>query len=347
MENSPEVYGAPSTGVPICALEDRAIRLERREYSARLMYELLGTLTPIEAAMKSGVGSDYDYAAFSAEDRIFDRGNIVHVLRHLRYDRHKTHSHGFFEVICQAVGRGKAIVSGTEIELESGTICILAPGTEHRIELFSDDGVTFKIIMRKTDFDEIYRQLLRSDTLLSGFFGGALYGEGGWLLFDASKDEEIIDLLLRLRYHEVRRAPTDAMMKEALLMQLFCRLADRHISNVKTQVNDTIGRMLSRIQADFRTITLSELAEEFHFTGGYISRRLKKATGSSFIELVQKTRLEHSKRLLAETELSISQIAVESGFGCRECFHRQFRDAFKMTPSAWRERSVDPAFKGA
>ena len=332
------IFGAPATGVPVSDVEDRMIRIEGREYSREMMENLLSELTPEELLMKSGGDpADYDYAALSSEKIVFAPGQIVHILRHLRYDRHKPHSHGFFEIICQANGRAEAVISERRVNLEPGMICILSPETVHNIEANSDESTTFKVIMQRTDFDAIYRQLLQSDTKLAAFFTSTLYGKsGGFLIFRAGGDEELTDLLYRMRYHEVRRAPTDAMMKQSLVIRLFCILAERHDASTESFGEDLAGKLLSEMRMDFRNVTLSSLSNKFHFTPGYVGRVLKRAGGRSFSELIDEMRLNHALALLEATRLSIDDIAVESGFGCREFFHRKFREKYGISPSKWR-----------
>ncbi len=335
-----EMYGAPSSGVMAAVDEYETINKKRAEYSPRLMYSLLTELTVMEIDMKNGKHSaDYDYKAFSIEDRVFERGNIVHVLRHLKYDRHEPHSHNFFELICQASGESEVLISSERVKLSQGVVYLLSPGTEHCIEKVADDAILLKILLRKTDFDEIYRQLLRSDTLLSKFFSGALYSEnGGWLSFDAGGDKDITDLLLRLRYHEVRSAPTDPMMKEALVMQFLCMLVDKHIGSAKTSTEpNSVAKIISDIRTDYKTITLEAVSEKYHFSPGYVSRILKRATGNSFTELVEDLKLEHAAGLLKMTDMSVEDIATASGFGCREFFHRKFKAHFGITPSKFRK----------
>lgn len=337
-----EIYGAPATKVPLSPVEDRVIRRERAPFSAELMTKLLTDLTPDELAMKEGRASaDYDYNAFSFEESVFEPGNIVHILRHLKYDRHELHSHRFFEIICQVAGEGRAVISGEQLRLVPGKICVLSPGVVHRVEVFSDDAILLKIILRKTDFDSIFRQLLRSDTLLASFFSSALYDENcGWLSFDAD-DPEITGMLLRMRYHEVREAPTDPMMKEALLTQLLCTLVDRHAGTVNTSSGlSRRGKLIARIRAEYRTVKLDELAEEFHLTQSYLSRVIRQETGQSFTELIENLRLDHAARLLATTKMPVEQIAVEAGFGCREFFHRKFKERYGVPPSVWRKNGV-------
>lgn len=337
------IYGAPSTGVPISAYE--AGRIGAEDYTKELMLDVLSRLTEDEQRLKSGgepmPASDYDYGALGLEDNVFAEGNIVHVLRHLRYDRHEKHTHRFFEIVCQVRGKGIAEAAGERLCLDEGSICLLSPGTSHRIEASDDASIILKIMIRRSDFDEIYTHLLRSDTLLTGFFRCSLSGgedSQGWLLFGTGGDPEILDTLLRMRYYEVRGALTDNVMKEALIMQLFCRLVSKHMSGVRASYGGgTAGRLICEIKENFRTVTLEELSEKYHFTKDYISRLLRRASGKSFTGLVLDMRLDHACRLLRTTVLPISDIAADSGFGCREFFCKKFRERTGMTPTEWRE----------
>ena len=337
------IYGAPASKLPVSEYETRAIRASQR-YSRGLMLELLSRFCDCEIRLKQNISpaADYDYMAFRSEENIFSEGNTTHILRHLRYDLHEPHSHRFFEIVCQAFGEGTLELSGQRLRLVPGTICLLAPGTVHRVEAFADDSIILKIILRQSDFDGIYRRIFRSNTLLNSFFMSSLYGQegSGRLIFETGGDPDILDTLLRMRYHEIRASATDSLMKEALLCELFCYLTDRHIGSASSVIgHDAAGRLVAYINEHFRTVTLSELSREFHFTGNYISRILRRASGSSFGELVGRLRVEHACRLLAETPLPISEVMSDSGFGCREFFYKKFREYTGTTPLEWRRQN--------
>lgn len=336
-----EINGAPSAQDFSKDIEVETLFENKADYSEKLMYSLLTELTPVELAMKEGkTTADYDYGEIKREDGVFECDNMIHVLRHFKYDKHEPHTHEFFELICQVCGESVVNISSEKINFRRGSIYILSPGTEHCIENVNDDAILLKVFLKKTDFDDIYRQIMRSDTLLSRFFSGALYSEnGGWLSFEAGDDNDVTDLLLRMRYHEVRSSPTDPVMKEALVMQLFCRLVDKHIESAKTSTNtDRVVKIISAIRADFRNITLEEVSERFHFSPGYISRIVKRATGMSFTELTEVLKLEHAEKLLRLTDLSIDDVATGAGFGCREFFHRKFKEKYSLTPSKYRKK---------
>ena len=335
------IYGAPSTGVPL-ADDETAWARSGEPYSEKTMTELLLRLTDMEQHLKNGDGGriDYDYSAFREEGNIFTEGSIVHVLRHLRYDRHEVHAHAFFEIICQLSGTASLTLGDSHETLSEGEICFVAPQMPHRIYLNEDDAITLKIILRRSDFDEMYRQLLRRASVLSHFFRSALYGEGaGWLCFDTAGDAEIRAVLFRMRWHEVRAAMTDDMMKQALIMQLFCLLTERCIDRTRAASSAGIeGRVLAYIAENYRTVTLDELSEVFHFSGDYLSRIVKRAAGKSFSDVVIGMKLERACTLLDTTDLPVEQVALACGFGCREFFYKTFRRTLGMPPAKWRKR---------
>mgnify|MGYP005773813375 FL=1 len=337
------IYGAPASRMQVSEYETRAVQNSQR-YTRELMLDLLGQFCDCERRLKQNISpaAEYDYTAFKNEDDIFIKGSSIHILRHLRYDLHEPHSHDFFEIVCQVRGEGILELSGQPMRLATGTICLLAPGTTHRIEAFADDSIILKIILRQSDFDEIYRRIFKSNTLLSGFFMSSLYSPtgSGRLIFETGGDDDILDTLLRMRYHEVRASSVDGLMKEALLCELFCYLTDRHIGKASSVGgSDTVGRLIVYINEYFRTVTLDDLSREFHFTGNYISRILRRATGSSFGELISRLRVENACRLLCETPLSIGEVMNDSGFGCREFFYKKFREYTGMTPREWRRQN--------
>ena len=337
------IYGAPATGVPISEAE--ALRIRSGEpYSAEMMLEELARLTETERVLHGDApGIDYDYAALRAENNVFSEHNAVHALRHLRYDRHEMHAHEFFEIACQICGEGRLEFEGDAVHMQPGNICFIAPGVSHRLIEAADDAVLLKIIMRRSVFDELYHRILVSDTLLTHFLQTALYSEdAGWLLFDTGSDAEVRDTLLRLRYHEVRGGFTDGIMKEALVMQLFCYLTERFISSATAAFTGGMtGQILACISEHFHTITLTELAERFHFTPGYVSRLVKRASGMSFGELTNSMKINESKILLAQTDLPVREIFYRCGFGCKEFFCKTFRRMTGMTPTEYRKMKRD------
>ena len=71
-----------------------------------------------------------------------------------------------------------------------------------------------------------------------------------------------------------------------------------------------------------------------------LETRFRKAMGRSLHEEIVRVRLARARRLLLrETELTLEEVAAESGFGGLQRFHAAFLDAEGMSPGEWRRRA--------
>ncbi len=66
------------------------------------------------------------------------------------------------------------------------------------------------------------------------------------------------------------------------------------------------------------------------------SRFFKKNSGNSFTDYVAQLRVGHACKLLSETDLPVTDICFEVGYGNVSNFNRVFRLQRGLTPSAYR-----------
>ena len=85
------------------------------------------------------------------------------------------------------------------------------------------------------------------------------------------------------------------------------------------------------------TLTLEQLAEEAHMNKYYLSHSFKKEYGVSPINYMITCRVEESKYLLAETDLSLSRIAQLLGFSSLSYFSQVFRRSQGISPMEFRQ----------
>ena len=90
-------------------------------------------------------------------------------------------------------------------------------------------------------------------------------------------------------------------------------------------------------------LTLDQLAEEGHMNKFYLSHAFKREYGVSPINYMISKRLEESKYLLAETDLSLSQIAQLLGFSSPSYFSQVFRRTQNITPMEYRHSAKNPS----
>ena len=84
-------------------------------------------------------------------------------------------------------------------------------------------------------------------------------------------------------------------------------------------------------------LTLEQLAEEAHMNKYYLSHTFKREYGVSPINYLISRRIEESKYLLAETDLSMSQIAQLLGFSSLSYFSQVFRRTQAVSPKEYRQ----------
>ena len=84
-------------------------------------------------------------------------------------------------------------------------------------------------------------------------------------------------------------------------------------------------------------LTLEHLAEEGHMNKFYLSHAFKQEYGISPINYMISKRVEESKYLLAETDLSMSQIAQLLGFSSLSYFSQVFRRTQSVSPKEYRQ----------
>jgi AraC family transcriptional regulator of adaptative response / DNA-3-methyladenine glycosylase II len=86
--------------------------------------------------------------------------------------------------------------------------------------------------------------------------------------------------------------------------------------------------------------SIATLAEELEVSERHLRRALERELGVSPGDLAQTCRLLLAKQLLADTRLSITQIAFASGFQSVRRFNDAFRQQYRRPPSAVRRLSL-------
>lgn len=99
------------------------------------------------------------------------------------------------------------------------------------------------------------------------------------------------------------------------------------------------SQALARIEAGaLEEQGLEEIAADLGVTGRHLRRVVAETYGASPIEIAQTHRLLMAKRLLRETDLSITQVAFAAGFRSVRRFNAIVRERYRLTPQKLRGR---------
>jgi AraC-like DNA-binding protein len=104
--------------------------------------------------------------------------------------------------------------------------------------------------------------------------------------------------------------------------------------------SNLIETAISRIQSDYAgELDIAALARELGVSYGWFRKNFSAHSGLSPHQYLLELRLVRARSLLAETRLTIKEIAAQTGFQDEHYFSRLFRRKLNLTPGEWRNRS--------
>lgn len=167
---------------------------------------------------------------------------------------------------------------------------------------------------------------------------------GLFLILDRFESAEIAGCLRNiLRETELKNTGYEDVC-QAYMEILIIRLIRNTALSIPTEsqalsANRQCAKVRQYIDLHFKeALTLDQLAEEGHMNKYYLSHSFKREYGVSPINYMVSRRIEESKYLLAETDLSLSQISQLLGFSSLSYFSQVFRKTQAVTPMEYRQR---------
>ncbi|WP_243732574.1 GlxA family transcriptional regulator [Pedobacter metabolipauper] len=108
---------------------------------------------------------------------------------------------------------------------------------------------------------------------------------------------------------------------------------------VRDHGDDLVYKIQNCIENDYdKSITIEDILQQIPSSRRNIIRRFKQATGNTLIEYLQKTRIEAAKKLLEQTNQSILEVMMHSGYNDTKAFRQLFKKSSGMTPKDYRDK---------
>ncbi len=92
-------------------------------------------------------------------------------------------------------------------------------------------------------------------------------------------------------------------------------------------------------------LDLDTVADMAGFSKYHFTRLFKEFAGVTFYRYVNQQRILHAEELLADPDISITQIAVQSGFSTTNSFIRMFKQLKNCTPTEFRKIQETRSFR--
>ena len=92
------------------------------------------------------------------------------------------------------------------------------------------------------------------------------------------------------------------------------------------------------IYANYKTVTLDDLAEKFFLSKPYLSKYIKEKSGMTFGDILKAVRMKKARAMLKSSNATVESIAESVGYQNVEHFNRIFKKMYEMTPVQYRNK---------
>ena len=244
------------------------------------------------------------------------------------------HSHAAdsLELHCILSGSGKVATEAGEHPLAAGDFFLTAGGAAH--EQNSDEGNP----VRELCLYAFFRKTGKAQPPAKALFSSPFYL--------GKADEALLAAQSRAAEELSRLLPDceDALSCLAKFM-LVCiaRLERARGEGLPPKGAFSQGDIFLRIEEaflyEYRTLTLTALAERVGMSARQLQRLLSAHYGKTFREKKAEARMRVANLLLGEGELSVSRIAEETGYNSLEHFCAEYKKRFGCTASEHKKQS--------
>lgn len=132
-------------------------------------------------------------------------------------------------------------------------------------------------------------------------------------------------------------------IEDPVELKVWCRERIEYVSHgisdmLEKRVNSLILKAVNYIKENYKyEIALEDIAKEVNISPHYFSKLFKDQVGENFIDYITSLRIQKSKELLAEKQLSIKEICFDIGYSDPNYFSRLFKRVVGITPTEYKE----------
>lgn len=258
-----------------------------------------------------------------------------HVIKPHRHDE-------YYHLIFVLNGAGNIVVNDSTYRAKINQLYIVKPMVKHGIYASSNkplNTVEFKFSFSNDYTENVLKLLPEYYENTSIAIRNAFISIVDEIRKQDNYFEEVLVLhLMQVVYYLSRDLGSEAMSLE--------NIDERDTCGSGLEKYKSLKNVTMYIKENYwKDISLSDMAAMVHLSPVYFCSVFKESYGISPMNYLQNVRVENAKKLLANSEKSVTDIAFEVGFQSGHYFSRYFKNHEGISPNDFRRRNKGYIYK--
>ena len=272
------------------------------------------------------------------ETVLFSNDSTIMLYDNREIESYPTHWHTPIELLMPLENTYRAICNNKTFDLKTGDILLIAPGTLHALYSPSTAG---------------RRLIFQADiTLLNAIkeCESAVYLTSPVTLITPEDCPQIHETISTLLMEILDEYNGNAILSDASIYSKLSRIlvligrtyaveSDKFESS-QTKQQEYIEKFMNVCDYINKhctdNLTLDEISEKAGFSKYHFSRLFKQFTSVSFYKYLNLHRIMYAEKLLIDPDISVTEVALLSGFNSISSFIRMFKICKNCTPTEFR-----------
>ncbi|MBR1813233.1 MAG: helix-turn-helix domain-containing protein [Lachnospiraceae bacterium] len=252
------------------------------------------------------------------------------------------HNCDYYTFVCQMEGEGVLSLENTQVEMKPGGFFLIPADVNYALET-QPGSICLCMNLRHSFIASHAQELFSEDLRMTRFIRETISHptQNRYAALKSKPSEEHRRLLLEIFSEYLTRDDFSNIVMRCCLTLLFSFLLRDPETIMECPGEDDRGekyliQIIRYIRQNYQTVTLTDLARSIHLSKQYVCRIIRQQTGDTYSTLLNRTRMQIACDYLAESDLSVEEIAYMCGFSEPANFTRQFKKDIGKTPSIYR-----------
>lgn len=275
--------------------------------------------------------------------KMLAKGKLIDVRTHTRFVHFPKHKHNYIEIIYMVSGSTTHIINdNSKVVLNQGDMLFLNQNAYQEILPAGLEDIAINFIVL-TEFFDVAFQMLDGENLLKNFLVDSLRQDNktaGYLYFKVADVLPVQNLIENMIWSILNEQVNKRKINQTTMGLLFLQLLN-YTDKIEQVEDDPYDNYLTlsvlrHIEENYRDSNLTVLAKDLNQPIYLLSRLVKRSTGYTYKELLQRKRFQKAVELLGNTTLSVNDIISAVGYDNTSYFHKIFREKYNMSPRQYR-----------